>query len=264
MFIMLSIKVVTLKIKKMEKISFSYTIEKYLAGELTGAEKEIFEKKIREDKSLQSEVNLRRRVDRIIETRDVQSLRNKLSVIEKSRVTKKRSLQPQFSTFLKYAAVFTGIVLIAGISLFSGTKLASDQIIDRYYKVYEPVSGQRSEKVSSDEDFIVALSLYNTHEYGKAAIFFSKVLEKNPEDMQSELLNGLSNFEEKQYPEAKKSFGIVIEDNNNFFVETAKWYLALCYVETGENEKARQLLEVIAKEGGIYKKDATKIIRKYK
>jgi tetratricopeptide (TPR) repeat protein len=248
----------------MEKISFSYIMEKYIAGELSSTEKEMFEKKIREDKSLQEEINLRRRVDRIIENRDVQLLRNKLSAIEKSRTTKKRFLQPHFNTYVKYAAVFLGIVLIAGISLFSGTKLASDQIIDRYYKVYEPVTDQRSEKVTSNEDFILALSLYNTHEYGKAAIFFSKVLEKNPEDMQSELLNGLSNLEEKQYREAKKSFGIVIDDNNNFFVETAKWYLALCYVETKENEKARQLLETIAREGGIYKKDANKILRKYR
>jgi hypothetical protein len=54
----------------------------------------------------------------------------------------------------------------------------------------------------------------------------------------------------------------VISDNNNLFIETAKWYLALCYVKTDEREKAIQHLEAIKSEGGIYKNDAKKIIRK--
>ena len=248
----------------MEKSGFSYHMERYLAGEMSNSEKEVFEEKIKKDKTLQEEINLRRSIDRIVEKRDVQSLRNKLSALEKNRNSKRRLLQPQSSPYLKYAAVFLGVVLVGGIGLFSGNKLTSVQIIEKYYKVYEPPAGQRSDKVLSNEDFIVALNLYNTHEYGKAAVFFSKVLESNPEDMQSELLNGLSNFEDKKYPEAKKSFGIVIEDNNNFFVETAKWYLALCYVMTDEKEKAQQLLEIINKEGGIYKKDANRILKRYK
>jgi len=248
----------------MEKINFSYNIERYLSKEMNVGERELFEQNLREDKNLAKEFKLRQNVDDILENRSTKSLRNKLKDIEKSRETKKRFLQPQYGIILKYAAVFLGIVLIAGISLFPGNKLKGDQIIDRYYKVYEPPTSQRSDKVTTNDDFAVALNLYNTQEYDKAAIFFSKVLENNPNDMQSELLNGMSNFEDEKYPEAKKSFGIVIDDNNNFFVETAKWYLALCYVKTNEKEKAKQLLEIITREGGIYDKDAVKILKNYK
>jgi TolA-binding protein len=248
----------------MEKISLSYSIERYIAGEMSDSEKEWFEEKVKEDKNLRNEVNVRQRTDEILENRNIQSLRNKLSAIEKRRDDRSYSLLPQIPSYLKYAAVFLGILFLGSTSLFFASRLNGNQVVAHYYKAYEPASSQRSGRCIPNDDFMVALNLYNTHEYGKAAVLFSKVVESNPEDMQSELLNGLSNFEDKKYPEAKNSFVNVIDNNNNFFVETAKWYLALCYVKTDEKEKAIQLFENIGKENGIYRKDAKNIIRRYK
>jgi thioredoxin-like negative regulator of GroEL len=95
-------------------------------------------------------------------------------------------------------------------------------------------------------------------------MLFTKVLESRPNDMQTVLLQGVSNFEEKKYPEAKQSFGRVIDDKNNLYIDQAQWYLALCYINTNEKEKAQRLLTLISKEGGIYRNDAKKIIRKLK
>jgi hypothetical protein len=248
----------------MEKISLSYSIERYLAGEMSDSEKEWFEEKMNEDKNLRNEVSVWQRTDKILENRNIRSLKDKLSAIEKRRDENRYSLPPRLPSYLKYAAVFLGILFLGSASLFFGSRMNGDQVIDSYYKVYEPASNQRSARCVPNDDFMVALNLYNTHEYGKAAVLFSKVVESNPEDMQSELLNGLSNFEDQKYPEAKNSFVNVIDNNNNFFVETAKWYLALCYVKTDEKEKAIQLFENIGKESGIYRKDAKNIIRRYK
>jgi hypothetical protein len=87
------------------------------------------------------------------------------------------------------------------------------------------------------------------------------VLENKPNDMQTVLLKGVANFEEKKYPEAKQSFGKVIDDKNNLYIDQAQWYLALCYLNTNETDKAKQLFKLIGKEDGIYKNDAKKIIR---
>ena len=113
-------------------------------------------------------------------------------------------------------------------------------------------------------DFTLALEFYNTNDYENAALFFSKVVESNPKDMQSVLLNGVSNFEDQKYPEAKISFATVIDDNNNLFIETARWYLALCYIKTNETDKAISQLQSITNENGIYSKDARKILKKTK
>ena len=101
---------------------------------------------------------------------------------------------------------------------------------------HQPAKGQA--RYAENADFTLALEFYNTNDYANAALFFSKVVESNPKDMQSVLLNGVSNFEDQKYPEAKLSFATVIDDNNNLFIETAKWYLALCYIKTNDTDKA--------------------------
>jgi tetratricopeptide (TPR) repeat protein len=251
----------------MKTIDFSYFIERYNAGEMSDAEKQWFLKELDGNEKLRNEVNLRKLTDEVLKNQNIISLRNKLSKIEKERETNIHVRNTKKPVSLKYAAVIAGLVLIGSITLFSGKNgknLSSEEIIDRYYKAYEPPTSQRSGQSEANADFTLALEFYNTHDYEKAAIFFSKVLESNPRDMQSVLLNGVANFDDQKYPDAKQSFVNIINDNNNLFIETAKWYLALCYVKTDEREKAIQQLEIIKKEGGIYRNDAKKIIRKLK
>ena len=247
----------------MKELNFPNLIESYLAGEMGDSDKLKFEHKLNGDRDLSNEVKLRRDTDKILENMDVISLRNKLSAIEKSKNNRNPVLR-RVPVYTKYAGIIFGLILIGSVSLYEGKNLNGEQVLDRYYKTYEPLTAQRSGKVVANTDFKMALEFYNTHEYGKAAVLFSKVVDTNPRDMQSELLVGLSNFEDKKYTEAKKSFVNVINDNNNFFIESAKWYLALCYIKIDEKQKAVDLLEVIKKENGLYSKDAKKIIRRYK
>ncbi|HUX57286.1 MAG TPA: tetratricopeptide repeat protein [Bacteroidales bacterium] len=248
----------------MKTIDFSYFIERYNAGEMSEAEKKWFQKELDGNEKLSNEVNLRRRTDDVLMNRDIISLRNKLSEIARKKETDVPAKSPGKQFYLKYVAVISGLILIGSITLFSGKKLSNKEIISKYYKAYEPPSAQRSVQTELNTDFILALEFYNTNDYENAAVHFKKVLECNPKDMQSVFLNGVSNFEDKKYPDAKQSFDIVINDNNNLFIENAEWYLALCYIKTDDMEKAIQQLEIIYEEGGIYKDGAKKIIRKLK
>lgn len=249
----------------MKTNDFSYYIERYNAGEMSETEKQWFQKEIEGNEELRNEVDLRKRTDDILKNQNVMSLRNKLSEIEKKRsrvsIPAKRSRVP---ISIRYAAVISALVIIGALTFFPGKGLNNDEIMNRFYKAYEPPTSQRSAATGTDADFTLALEFYNTHDYNKAAILFSKVLESKPNDMQTVLLKGVSNFEEKRYPEAKLSFDKVIDDKNNLYIDQAEWYLALCYINTNETEKAKQLLTTIGKENGIYKNDAKKIIRKLK
>jgi tetratricopeptide (TPR) repeat protein len=248
----------------MKTIDFSYFIEKYNAGEMSDSEKEWFLKELEGSEKLRNEVKLRKLADEILEKQDIISLRTKLSSIERRReadVFVRKTLKP---VYMKFAAVIAGMILIGSIALFNGKNLTSDEIINLYYKAYDFPTTQRSGQSETNTDFTRALEFYNIQEFEKAAILFNKVLESNPGDMKSVFLGGISNMGEKKYPEAKQSFVTVIHDNNNYFVEDAKWYLALCYVRTDEKEKALLQLESIRKEGGIYSKKAKKIIRTFK
>ncbi len=249
----------------MKTVDFSYFIERHIAGEMSDAEKQWFLKELDGNEKLRNEVNLRKRTDEILKDRNVMSLRNKLSEIEKTR---NGAIEPsktsKKSNFIKYAAVIAGVALIGSLTLFSGKHLSNDEILKRYYKTYEPPTSQRSANIETDEDFTLALEFYNTRDYEKAAILFNKVLENKPNDMQTVLLKGVSNFEEQKYPEAKQSFNKVIDNKDNLYIDQAQWYLSLCYLNTNENDKAIQLLKVIVKDNGNYKDEANKIIRELK
>jgi TolA-binding protein len=246
----------------MKTIDFSYFIERYNAGEMSESEKQWFLKELEGNEKLRNEVNLRKRTDEILKNQNVMSLRNKLSEIENRRKEVKNPVKDSKKTvFIRYAAVFAGLILIGSIAMFSGKNLNSEKIMKHYYKIYEPPTSQRSAESGTNADFTLALEFYNTHDYEKAAVLFNKVLENKPNDMQTVLLKGVSNFEEKKYPEAKQSFVKVIDDKDNLYIDQAQWYLALCYLNTYETEKAKQLFKIIVNGDGIYKSDAKKIIR---
>jgi tetratricopeptide (TPR) repeat protein len=246
----------------MKTIDFSYFIERYNSGEMSDTEKQWFLKELEGNEKLRNEVDLRKRTDEILKKQDVISLRNKLSEIERQRnKVKSPQKDSRRSVFIKYAAVVAVLVLIGSVVLLPGKKFNSDEIVKQYYKAYNPPANQRSAQSAADADFTLALEFYNTHDYNKAAILFNKVLDNQPNDMQTMLLIGVSNYEEKKYPEAKQSFGKVLDDNNNLYVDQARWYLALCYLNTGEKEKAMQLFDEISKESGIYQNDAKKIVK---
>jgi tetratricopeptide (TPR) repeat protein len=246
----------------MKTIDFSYFIERYNAGEMSESEKQWFLKELEGNEKLRNEVNLRKRTDEILKNQNVMSLRNKLSEIENRRKEVKNPVKDSKKTvFIRYAAVFAGLILIGSIAMFSGKNLNSEKIMKHYYKIYEPPTSQRSVESGTNADFTLALEFYNTHDYEKAAVLFNKVLENKPYDMQTVLLKGVSNFEEKKYPEAKQSFVKVIDDKDNLYIDQAQWYLALCYLNTYETEKAKQLFKIIVNGDGIYKSDAKKIIR---
>ena len=248
----------------MKTIDFSYFIERYNAGEMSDSERQWFQKELEGNEKLRDEVNLRKNTDLVLKNQNLIALRNKLSAIEKKRESKVVVKNANRPVIINYAAVIVALVVIGSAILFKVKDPGSEEVLSRYYEAYDPPANQRSGLTEENEDFTLALEFYNTHDYENAAVFFNKVLTSNPKDMQSALLNGVSNFEDKKYPEAQQSFVRVIDDNNNLFIETAKWYLALCYIKTDEMDKAIKQLQMITKEGGIYSKDAKKIVRNLK
>jgi len=248
----------------MKTKDFSYFIERYNSFEMSESERHWFLNEINGNDQLKKEVDLRKHTDNILKKQAVMSLRMKLAEIDNNRLERRRLRTSRRMAAIRYAAVFAGLVVVTSLILFTGQTLTSEEIVNRYYKNYEAPSAHRSGAADANIDYILGLKYYNAQDYRNAASQFAKVLELNPDDMQTHLLSGVSNMEEKQYSEAKKSFTTVIDNNNNLFIESARWYLALCYIKTEEKERAAYLLSSIKSEGGLYSKDAKKVLRKIK
>jgi tetratricopeptide (TPR) repeat protein len=191
-------------------------------------------------------------------------LRNKLSEIEKDRASRIPSNATGKRLSTRIAAVVAGLIIISSIAFLSNKPLTSDQIISQYYKTYDGGSVSRSSQSDASNDYSTGLEYYNIKDYKNAARYFSKVLNKDPENMESVMFYGTSSFEVKNYPEAKRSFSKVIDNNNNLFIEDAEWYLALCYLQTNDLKKASDELAAIKKSRSIYSKTAGKILRSMK
>lgn len=245
----------------METNEFSDFIERYLSEEMSDSEKKWFEKEIEGNDQLKSEVILRKNTDKILEKNEVISLRNKLAQIEMKRKIPSQQKSHKRVTILKYAAMVTVLLVIGSISLLSPAKMENVEIINNYYKTYEPPSYSRSGKVQTLSEFRQAVDLYNSCEYSIAIIHLNNVAENDPEYFHSVLLKGVVNFENKKYPEAQQSFIKIIDNNDNLFIEEASWYLSGCYLMTGQLEKAVQILNKIKAEKNIYSSNARKIIK---
>ena len=72
---------------------------------------------------------------------------------------------------------------------------------------------------------------------------------------------GISYMELEQFDRANGQFALIIQDQTNAFVESAEWYLGLCYLKT-DRSKALRTFEQIEKRKGYYSDDARRILRK--
>jgi tetratricopeptide (TPR) repeat protein len=246
----------------MKTIDFSYFIERYLSGEMDDNERDWFKKELEGNEKLKKEVEFRQRTDYILKKQDVLNLRAKLVSIEKQRESALPERRHPRFTILKYAAAIAVLLTVGAITLIPNRKVDNNVIIEKYYKTYEATSSLRSGRSVENPDFARALEYYEVHDYRNAAVYFNRVIENSPDDMQSVLLQGISNFEISNYPEAKKSFVTVITDQDNLYIDHARWYLALCYIKTDERHKAAEQLAVIEKSKSLHRKDAKRILKK--
>jgi len=137
----------------------------------------------------------------------------------------------------------------------------TEELFDQYYEPYVVPTNYRS-ATEINNVFHKALVEYGKKDYQKALLLFEKVLIEDESRMDVTLLTGISNLEIENYINADISFQKVIDHNDNLFIEQAEWYLALCYLKTGEQEKASLRFGKIITDNSLYKRNAEDILNK--
>jgi tetratricopeptide (TPR) repeat protein len=248
----------------MKTNDFSYFIERYISNEMGREERTWFEKELDGNPSLENELNFRRKTDSIIQNSDIIELRAKLQSIGKSRSAREIIHKSRKNQLMRYAAVFTGLLLIGSIILFQGKNVNKELIYNKYYKSYESLTATRSAMPEVSSLYNEAINYYNNHDYVNAALSLEKLLSKDQGNIEYRFQLANSYMGMESYPEAGKSYLKVIEDNNNLFIEDAQWYLGLCYYMTNDNDKARNQLNFIVSSDSRYKKEARKLLKAIK
>lgn len=226
---------------------------------MQSSEKKWFEAELEGNPGLKKELELRRNVDKHVENQDAIAFRQSLMNAEarhRKAAARKKAATKQV---VQYAAIFAGLILIGAIGFYIFRNDNNGDIASTFKPEYTPLASYRSSSAELDKAYTRATEYYNSGNYTEAIKWFNMIV--NP-DMQVEFLKGSSHMQISQYIEAIGSFTKVVKDNDNLFIEDAKFYLGVCYIQTDQENKARDLLEDIINSENRHRKEAKKLLRK--
>lgn len=243
-------------------MKYNDQIEAYLDGEMTAQEKQRFESELDKDKELNSELELRRQVNQAISESDVLDLRatlrnihhSKPDAISQHRKGKLFGIQWQYAA----AAIF-GLLLVSSLTIYLlnvNRAFSSQELYSMYYQPDDAVMVMRSGETDSDNLLVEALTKYEQQDYEGALQLFKK----DQSNLLVHFYSGLAYMEIDKFEEAIHSFQVIIDNNDNLFIEQAKWYQALSYLKIDEKDKAKLLFQDVTKYNSIYKDKAQHIL----
>lgn len=250
-----------------QEIKYSRYIDRYMEGVMSTDEKIWFEKELMDNDELKAEIELQRKIDKVLSESEVIDLQNQLDNIYTNtyRPWAKTIHIPKLKKSATYLiAGVAAVLVVLFVSLFKETNRSStpSAIYAQYYQPADINMSFRTAEEIVDSDLRLAMMYYENKEFSQAIDLFEKILESDNSRIGLNLYSGISRMEIKQYDEANKNFKRIIDHKANAFIESAEWYLGLCYLMTNDNLKAREVFEDIASSDGYYKKEARRILKK--
>ncbi|MBU8891266.1 MAG: tetratricopeptide repeat protein [Bacteroidales bacterium] len=238
-------------------------IEKYIDGELEKNEILNFEKLLSGDQDLKRDYDLSVEINNSIIEDDVMALRDTLDYMYNDEQKVKRTPSVFANRRFYYAAASAALLIATGgmVQRLSSPDLGNNEVFEKYYTPYEITVTHRSGNTEVDRLLLNAFEKYENKDYEQALVLFEEVLESRNNDMAVNLYSGISYLEEEKYQKAKSSFSNVISDDDNLFIEQAKWYLGMCYLKTENANKAEDIFNEIVNEESHYKDVAIKVLK---
>jgi tetratricopeptide (TPR) repeat protein len=154
-------------------------------------------------------------------------------------------------------------VLVLSMLLFKtlSPSYSGNSVYERYYEPLDAnsfrlrgVSREATGKLQEGVDY------YLSKDYTKAELAFNELRKMNENLQEVLLFSGLNQMGQGNFPAAINLFNDLLSAEAQFVPE-AQWYLGLCYIKTGEVNKARPLMETLSETEGIYKKKAQLILQ---
>ncbi len=245
------------------QLDYSEFIERYLDGGMSGHELIWFEKELDSNSWLQTELNLRKKVNKAILEDKFIRYRDELEEVYSSAQDQEKRLTGKSKKIILSSSLIVTL-LIGAFLIFhvSMRNVSNERIFSTYYKPFEANMTFRSANTELNTSLKKAMQLYENKDYAEASILFEDILRSDPSRIGLNLYSGISKMEIHEYENAGTSFNKVINDKFNLYIEQAEWYLSLCYIVTEQDDKAVQLLNKIVNNKSFNYKDARKILRK--
>ncbi len=244
-------------------LKHSTSIEQYLSKEMTQTERTAFEKELKTNPSLASELRMAQKIDLSIMQDEVIDLRKKmLAAIKEGKAQQAASVPVRKLGVAKWWYAAASFLLIGSISALlvfqTNSKVSNDSLFDKYYSSENVIDITRG-----DDNIVEAVMKFQQKDFALAAELFKRILNKDKSNIAVWFYYGIANIETGNYDNSIKAFNTIIENNDNLYIEHAEWYLGLCLLKNNQIEKAIDQFQMIASNSDNYhRQDAKTILEK--
>jgi TolA-binding protein len=238
-------------------------IEKYLQGELSDDELQMFNKRLNSEVDFAKEVALYEDINKTLTSRAVHrdeenKLRKTLKNLSKEQdskptsETKKEVKVFRLKSYTKFL-VAASIVLFLGVLIFKNGQPSFNNF-SNYDNLELVVRGD------SDKSLIKAQEAFNSKDYKTAADELSNLVKKYRTKIELQLYLAISLIEIDKFELAEKILDKIIK-GKSVYVNKATWHLALSKLKQKDYEACKMVLKTISKDADEYK-EALKLLEK--
>lgn len=215
-------------------------IDRYLTGEMEGAERRAFEAEIGRHPALEREVERLRLAREAARAFADDRLRERMRERGEAMFRKTgadepvRSFWPGSSTLRWAAAVLVTVVVLLGLKWYSDVNYDTSVLVEEYYQARKTpafLSGDRNDVLQEGFD------AYRSEDYDAAVAFFNRIPYGSGAYPTAQLYAGYAGFESGRYTEAIRHFENVMETGDSRYVENAEWHRVLALLATDDRKE---------------------------
>jgi tetratricopeptide (TPR) repeat protein len=236
-------------------------VEKYFDAELNDSEMNHFTTLLESDQNFKTLVEQEKTIIGAIRHQGLTENLQYLKALE-ANLSDNSSvrLQAPIKRWYYVAAAVTIGVLIVGKVLLNTFNESPDQLFEAYFTPYPNMFEPTVRGNSAVNKRTQAFQSYDQGDYKNAAVLFTELLATNKEPGML-LLLGNANLILGNVEKAKENFTILNKDFDELDIQS-KWYLSLCYLKSGDVERARAMLKELGKTEISYANKAKELLDK--
>ncbi len=234
-------------------------IDQYLQGELPKEENALFQSRLSEDQEFAAAFEIRQQMTNYLQASLQQpALEAKMEEFGKQYF---KESTPSSGKRVKMPFLRIGLAIAAAIALLLmvWNPFNSVNLYTQYAAAHPPLA--LVEKNAATNLAQKAEQAYANKEYENAYIALSEIIQTEPNNVQASLALGISALESGRINEAQSIFNN-LANGSSILKSYGQWYLALSYLKTDENEKAKSILETLDNNEPALKKKATELLKK--
>jgi len=159
------------------------------------------------------------------------------------------------------AAAIVVLAVIISVLIFRPFKgKPAKDLYTEYYKEF-PMTEEMNELSRTDDDLLFAIKVYEAGDYKRALILFEMLADSSTLRGYSLFYAGHAYMHQNLTVKAIETFQKLLDDAPGDLIPATRWYLALCYLKTGEAALSKEQLMLIEETDSPFGKDARRLLR---